>query len=156
MHLPSVPRRVLVCAVAVPVLVLVGAGCSTTQTEVKGQLEVATGQVVSAGRSATLALSQYQAGKTLGPATDTALEDALTDIASEQSAATSLETTTPQQRALQQRTTRALDRVAEAVSGARSALQQASPGRLREARQDVRTATDGADGWATELGKGAP
>jgi hypothetical protein len=131
-------------------------GCSSPTVQVKGQLEVATGQVVSAGASSTLALSQNRAGKTLDGAVDTSLQDALTDIASEQSETASLDVTTPEQRALQQRTTRVVNRVADEISGARAALQEPSPARLQQAEQRVRAATDAADRWATQLGKGAP
>ena len=131
-------------------------GCSTTAVQVKGQLEVATGQVVSAGESSTLALAQYRTGKTLNGAADTSLQDALTDIASEQSETASMDVTTSKQRALQQRTTRLVNRVADEISAARAALLEASPGRLQQAEKRVRAATDAADSWATQLGKGAP
>ncbi|PZF55263.1 hypothetical protein DEJ23_12265 [Curtobacterium sp. MCSS17_008] len=122
----------------------------------QGQLEVATGQVVSAGQSALLALSQYRAGKTLDGAADTSLQDALTDIASEQSKTAALDVTTPAQRSLQQRTTSAIDRVAVDVSAARAALQEGSPDRLLQAEDRMRSAVDVADAWSTRLGKGAP
>lgn len=136
------------------VVILAFSGCSSST--VKGQLEVAVGQVVSASRSGMLALDQYRDGKTLPSATDTALEDALTDVASEQAETAALDVSTPAERRLQQHSTRVTDDVADALSGARAALSNGTSARIDAARKQLRKADRAADDWATQLGKGAP
>ncbi|WIE79238.1 hypothetical protein [Curtobacterium sp. MCSS17_016] len=103
-----------------------------------------------------LALDQYRDGKTLPSATDTALEDALTDVASEQAETAALDVSTPAERRLQQHSTRVTDDVADALSGARAALSNGTSARIDAARKQLRKADRAADDWATQLGKGAP
>lgn len=137
-------------------VVLAVAGCSSPTEKVRGQLEVALQQVVSASRSGILALDQYRSGSTLESAADTALDDALTDVSSEQSESASLDVSTSSERQLQQRSVRVADGVADALSGARAALAEGSSPRVDAARDQLGKADRAAENWATQLGKGAP